>query len=122
MPTGQRHLQSMFYQYGLAVRIHGPSNHHPREDVKNDCQIEPALHRPDRRDSSYPPGVRCISGKVAPQHILSYGMLVLTIRCAGAMARTVGTQPTALHESGHPLFPASLADRACKAAWMRGLP
>src|SRR5437764_5467295 len=117
MPTCQRHLQSMFYQYGIAVRIHCPSTHHPREDVKNDCEIERALHRPDRRDSSYPPGVRWISGKVAPQHILSYGMLVLTIRCAGAMARTVGTQPPLCMSLATRCFPEAWP-QARKPAWM----
>src|SRR5205085_2647889 len=92
-----------------SVCIHRPSNHHPREDVKDDCEIEPTLHRPDRGDIGHPPRVGCRRRKVASQDILRDGIGMLTIGSPGAMSACFGAESTVTHQTRYPLFPASLA-------------
>src|SRR6266516_140903 len=119
MPTRQRHPSGLIDQYLVAMRIHGPTDHQARKDVEHDRQIQPALHRPDRRDIGHPLRIGGSRRKLAVEQVGCHWLLVLAVGRSGAMPAWLRTQSTLAHEPGHTLAPAVLPFglQHCVNAW-----
>lgn len=99
----QRHVQGIANQVGRHAFVHGPADHHPRIQIDDHCQIQPAFLRMQVGDVTHPFLIwrRCL--EILLEQVLCHWQGVLRIGRGLELLGGLGTQSLPLHRGGYRL-------------------
>jgi hypothetical protein len=112
MSTSQSHLEGERNELFIFRFRHGPTNNHAREEIQDDCEVQPPFRCRDSGRISDPPGIGTQRRKIPLQHIGGEtSRRIAPGRRWFGLPTPLGLQPQGLHQPHHAL--ASTTYSAC---------
>jgi hypothetical protein len=90
------------------MHSHGPAHHAPRKQIKDDCQVKPALGCLYPRDVGHPFGIGRLCAEIPLEQVVGDRICVLTVSRDRPMRPTARGEAELTHQAHHPFASAGL--------------
>lgn len=104
LATGQRHLQRVARQAVVQVGSHAPADNQTRVNVHNDSQVEPTLHRGNKRNVSQPLAIGRWTREILGQQVWRDRQVMPRLGGTFEAAAPYASQSFLTHQSRDPVL------------------